>query len=118
MIKMSSLIEKTANAKAAEAKARVQNGYKTVLNILEDEIQGAEMLPGAILKLIVADVFGDEFFDALKDIGSDVLQVGTVSIWRSTTSRGIINAEGIRPGNIDEDWEDLIETIKVRAEMI
>ena len=115
---MSKLIQQTANVKAAEAKAKIQNGYKTVLSILQNDLQGAEMLPGSILKLTVASVVGDEFDAAIKSIGNDTLKVCGITLWRSTTSRGVISAEGIRPGNIDEDWDTLIETIKDRSEMI
>ena len=76
------------------------------------------MLPGAVLKLSVAAVIGDEFNNAINDIGNDVLTIGNIRIWGSTTSRGVISVEGIRPGNIDEDWDNLIETIKDRAEML
>ena len=117
-MKMSSLIEKTMAAKAAVKASKTKDGYRTVLSILSNDLQGAEMLPGAVLKMTVAAVVGDEFDNAVKDIGNDVLTIGNVRIWRSTTSRGIINAEGIRPGNIDEDWDDLIEAIKDRSEMI
>ena len=117
-MKLSTLIAKTETAKAAEAKAKIQDGYKTVLKIIENDLQGAEMLPGAVLKMTVAAVVGDEFDNAVKDIGNDVLTIGNVRIWRSTTSRGVINAEGIRPGNIDEDWEIVIDELKDRSEMI
>lgn len=117
-MKMSEIIKKTAEQKAATKTQKIQDGYRTVLSILSNDLQGAEMLPGAVLKLSVAAVVGDEFDSALKNIGNDVLQVGQFRIWRSTTSRGVISAEGIRPGNIDEDWDNLIETIKDRSEMI
>ena len=117
-MKMSTLIQKTVDAKAAEAKAKIKDGYKTILNILENGLQGAEMLPGSILKLTVASVVGDEFAEAIKDIGNDVLKVQGKNIWRSTTSRGVITVEGIRPDHIDEDWEALIEMIKLRVEVL
>ena len=117
-MKMSTLIKKTEEAKAIGAKAKIKDGYRTVLSILANDLQGAEMLPGNILKLEVASVVGDEFDAALKSIGNDTLKVGLIHLWRSTTSRGVINAEGIRPGNIDEDWDNLIDEIKDRSEMI
>ena len=117
-MKMSALIEKTTAAKATEAKAKIQNGYKTIVNILQNELHGAEMLPGAILKLTVASVVGDEFNNAIKDIGNDVLTIGNVRIWRSTTSRGTITVEGIDPSNIDDSWETVIDELKDRSEMI
>ena len=117
-MKMSALIAKTAEAKAATKAAAIKNCYNTVLKILENDLQGAEMLPGAVLKLSVASVVGDEFNNAIKDIGNDVLTIGSIRIWRSTTSRGIIQAEGFNPSNIDEDWDNLIEIIKDRSEML
>ena len=118
MIKMSTLIEKTMEAAKAEAKTKIQNGYKTVLKILTNDLQGAEMLPGGILKIVVDPTVGDEFNNAIKDIGSDVLNVGNIQIWRSTTSRGVLTVDGINPSNLDEDWEALIDEIKDRSEMI
>ena len=118
-MKMTTLIKQTADAKAAEKASKVKNGYKTVLTILENDLQGAEMLPGTILTLKVASVVGDEFARAVKDIISDdVLRIGNIRIWRSTTSRGTINVEGIRPDHVDDDWSEVIETIKDRSEMI
>ena len=118
MIKMSSLIEKTTAAKAAEKASKTKDGYRTVLSILSNDLQGAEMLPGSILKLTVASVVGDEFDAAIKGIGNDTLKVGGITIWRSTTSRGVINCEGLDPHNVDEGWEALIEIIKDRSEML
>ena len=117
-MKMSTLIEKTMEAKATEAKAKIKDGYKTILNILQNDLQGAEMLPGAVLKMTVAAVVGDELDNAIKDIGNDVLNVGGIRIWRSTTSRGVINCEGLNPSNIDDSWETVIEELKDRAEML
>ena len=115
---MSTLINKTTAAKAAEAKTKIQNGYKTVLSILQNDLQGAEMLPGAILSLKVAAVVGDEFADAVKATGSDVIQIQGMRIWRSTTSRSTITVEGINPSNIDDSWETVIETLKLRVEVL
>ena len=104
-MKMSVLIKKTAENKASEYETKIQNGYKTILKILTKEIQEAEMLPGSILKLKVAAVVGDEYDSAIKDIGSDVLKVGRISIWRSTTSRSTITVEGLITSDIDELME-------------
>ena len=117
-MKLSTLIQKTTEAKAAEAKAKIQDGYRTVLSILSNDLHGAEMLPGNTLKLSVATVVGDEFDAAVKSIGSDTLKVGTVTLWRSTTSRGVIQVEGINPSTVDEQWDELINEIKDRSEMI
>jgi hypothetical protein len=115
IMKMSELIKKTAENKAAENEKKIQNGYKTVRKILTNDIQEAEMLPGSILKLKVAAVVGDEFDAALKgNLGTDVLKVGRISIYRSTTSRSIINVEGLIPSNIDEAWESLIDELRER----
>ena len=117
-MKMSNLIAKTVEQRAAEKASKIQNGYKTVLKILIDDLQGAEMLPGSILSIKVAAVVGDEFADAVKATGSDVIQIQGMRIWRSTTSRGTITVEGINPSTVDEQWDELIETIKDRSEMI
>ena len=117
-MKMSALIKNTEAAKAAVKANEIKNGYKTVLKIFEEDLQGAEMLPGSILSIKVAAVVGDEFADAVTATGSDVIQIQGMRIWRSTTSRSTITVEGINPSTVDEDWEDLIETIKDRSEMI
>jgi hypothetical protein len=116
---MSKLIEKTSAAKAAEKAQQIKNGYTTVLNILEKDLQGAEFIPGGILSLKVAAVIGDEFDAALKgSIGSDVLCLGFgVRIWRATTSRGTIYVEGLDSSKVDEGWDALIEEIKLRIEL-
>ena len=114
-MKMSTLITKTSEQRAAEMDEKVQNGYQTVLNILQKDIQGAEILPGAILSLNVATVVGDEFAKAVKDTGSDVIRVGSVRIWRSTTSRGIITVEGLILSDIDDAWDSVLDEIRDRA---
>ena len=117
---MSELINETAAKKAAAKDERIKNGYETVLNIVEDELQGAELLPGGLLRLNVADRCGDKFVEALKDIGSDVLKLGGGrSLWRSSTHAGTIYCEGLDPhNNIDDGWEEVIEDIKLRVEML
>ena len=119
-MKMSALIEKTGAAKAAVMTQKIKNGYKTVLKIFEEDLQGAEMLPGAILKLTVASVVGDEFARAIKDTCAyaDILKVQGKNIWRSTTSRGTICVEGIRPDHVDDDWSEVIEILKLRVEVL
>lgn len=118
MIKISEMVKKTAEQKAALKAEKIQIGYKTILKILNNDIQGAEILPGSTLKLTVAAVVGDEFDDAVKSIGNDTLKVGGVSIWRSTTSRGVINVDGINTSDLDEDWRILIEMLEDRSGLI
>lgn len=114
---MSSLIENTKAAKAAEKASKIKNGYEIVLKILENDLQGAEFLPGELLKLNVAEVVGDEFELALGRIGVDILQLGYgLKLWRSTSSRKTIYVEGIRPDRVDEDWEGILSEIKLRLE--
>lgn len=116
-MKMSVLIEKTAETKVAAKAQQLKDGYKTVLKILNNDLQGAEMLPGGTLKLTVAAVVGDEFDAAIKSIGNDTLNVGGITLWRSTTSRGVINVDGINPSEVDEYWDTLIDEIDDRIEM-
>ena len=116
MMKISEMVKKTEDAKAAaKANKNHHNAYETVLDIFQNKIQGAEMLPGSILKVIVDPTVGDEFDEAMRELGG-VLRLNAVSLWKSTTSRGII-VEGLNPSNLDEDWEIFIEALKVRAEL-
>ena len=114
-MKLSEIIKKTEADKAADKAAAKANAYRTILDIMRNKIQGAEMLPGGILKLIVDGWVSDEFAEAMRDFGG-VLHLNAVSLWKSTTSRGII-VEGLNPSNLDEDWEIFIEALKVRAEL-
>ena len=117
-MKMSALIEKTGAAKKAAMAQQIKNGYKTVLKILEEDIQEAEFLPGGILKLSVAAVVGDEFATALKDTCAyaDILKVQGKDIWSSTSE--VIYVDGIRPDHVDEDWNEVLEILKLRVEVL
>ena len=119
-MRMSALIEKTEAAKKAVMAQQIKNGYNTVLKILEEDLQEAEFLPGGILKLSVASVIGDEFARAVKDIYAyaDILKVQGKNIWRSTTSRDTIYVVGVRPDHIDEDWNEVLEILKLRVEVL
>lgn len=117
-MKMSEIIRKTEAAKeAANANKNRHNGYKTILDIFRNKIQGAEMLPGDILKIIVDPSVGDEFSEAMHELGRDVLRLHAVSIQRSTISRGVITIEGIRHDNIDGDWNKTIFELRYRAKI-
>ena len=119
-MKMSALIEKTGAAKKAAMAQKIKDGYKTILKILEEDLQGAEMLPGAILSLKVASVVGDEFARAVKNTYAyaDILKVQGKNIWRSLTSRDTIYVVGVRPDHIDEDWNEVLEILKLRVEVL
>ena len=118
IMKMSKIIKKTEAAKAAaNANKNHHNGYKTILDIFRNKIQGAEMLPGDILKIIVDPTVGDEFSEAMHELGRDVLLLHTVRIQRSTTSRGVISVEGIRHDNIDGDWNKTILDLRYRVKL-
>ena len=115
---MSTLIKNTEAAKEAAMAQKIKNGYKTVLKILEEDLQEAEMLPGAILKLTVASVIGNEFARAVKDTCAyaDILKVQGKDIWYNTN--GVIYVEGVRPDHIDEDWNEVLEILKLRVEVL
>lgn len=117
---MSTLIKTTQDQKAAEKATRIKNGYDTILDILENNLQGAEFLPGGLLKLSVVASVGDKFAEAIKDIGSgsDVLRLDGRSLWRSSVHTNIIYCEGLDPSNVDEAWESLIDNLKLRVEML
>ena len=116
---MSTLIKTTQDQKAAEKAARIKNGYDTILDILEHKLQGAEMLPGGLLKLVVDEIVGDEFETGLDRLGEEILCLGYgIQLWRPPTSRVVIYCEGVDPHNIDDSWETIIDEIKLRAEML
>ena len=116
---MSELIKKTAENKAAEKAARIKNGYDTILDILENKLQGAEMLPGGLLKLVVDESVADDFESSLDRLGEEILCLGYgIRLWRPPTSRVVIYCEGVDPRNIDKTWESLIDEVKLRAEML
>lgn len=118
-MKMSTLIQKTAEQKAAEKASKIKDGYRTVLRILTNELQEAEMLPGQTLKLKVDPSVGDEFSEAMHASGNtEVLHVQGKQIWRSTSSRSTLLVEGIDPSNIDDSWETVIEILKLRVEVL
>ena len=117
-MKISEMVKKTEDAKAAaKANKNHHNAYETVLDIFQNKIQGAEMLPGSILKIIVDPTVGDEFSEAMHKLGRDVLRLHAVSIQRSITSRGVITVEGIRHDNIDGDWNKTIFELRYRAKI-
>ena len=115
---MSTLIKTTQDQKAAEKATVIENAYNTVLNTLTNNLQGAEFLPGGLLKLSVAASVGDAFAEAIKNIGSDVLRLVGRSLWRSSVHANIIYCEGLDPRNVDDDWESIINDLKLRVEML
>jgi D-Tyr-tRNAtyr deacylase len=101
----------TVENKAVE---KIQNGYNTILTIFENGIE-VEAFPRMMLLVVDEDV-DDKFRSALKDIGNDVLKVGTVRIWASSRKR-LFYCMGIGRGNLDVEWKNLIEELKLRTEM-
>ena len=100
----------TVEKKAVE---KIQNGYNTILTIFENGIE-VEAFPRMMILVVDEDV-DDKFRSALKDIG-DTLTLGKVRIWASSRKR-LFYCMGIGRGNLDVEWKNLIEELKLRTEM-
>ena len=124
-MKMSELVKKTKDLDAIAETKNGQNVYEILLYIFQNHIMSARFVhawipPSGMLKLVVPEAFADLFADKLKETGSEDLQIGStnITIWRSSNYRGVIYCQGISINNIDEQWDDIIDVLKLRAESV